>query len=92
MRLPDRNPYQGFTREISLVPEFERIFFMLISKVFMTVEIGLLIQCEINFFYVYFNGPISDRRPSKQVNCIFHPTAYGTRLYAITTILNEPSK
>jgi hypothetical protein len=77
MRLPDRNPYQGFTREIPLVPEFERIFFMLISKVFMTVEIGLLIRYNF-FFYVYFNGSINDRRNKLIVS--FTPTAQDCML------------
>ena len=67
----ERGQYQCVCLIAILVPEFERIFFVLISKVFMTVEIGLLIR--YNFFYVYFNGSINDRRNKLIVS--FTPTA-----------------
>jgi hypothetical protein len=45
---------------------------------------------EYNFFYVYFNAFISDRR--NRLIVYFTPTTYRTKLYAIATIFNEPSK
>jgi hypothetical protein len=64
--------------------EIARLKKMPIPKV--TVRIGE----QYNFFYVYFNGSISDRR--NRLIVYFTPKAYHTKLYAITTVFNEPSK
>jgi hypothetical protein len=67
----------------------------------MAIEIAWLKNCifrrllskevsNIIFFYVYFNGSISDRR--NRLIVYSTPTACRTKLYAIATIFNEPLK
>ena len=60
---------------------------MHISKVtLMTIKRGEWYK----FFFFFFNGSISDCR--NRLIEYFTPMAYHTKLYAIVTIFNEPSK